>query len=534
MGSTDETDGTAQTDETDAPLPAGIAALVRSTCEPSADRASVAFSHQAVGDSVEGPWTGYVGSGAGVGDLDGDGVAELILPGPGPLTVWSRSGDDWTQRAASAGLLAATDALGVWPVDVDQDGDLDLHVLRFAAADRLLENDGTGAFSERVGTGVEGSSERSTTTSWGDLDGDGDLDLVVGAYGEDPIEDQLRGAPGPTRLLLQGPAWQFTDVAAAYGADFQKGWTYHTAIADLNGDGRLDVLSLRDFGIYFQRNRVLWGTAEGFRVGDLTSGLETRSSAMGGALGDVNGDGLLDVGISGFAEAQLLSLRGDRWFEVGSTMGFAGDRSRDQAVSWGVLLEDLDHDTRVDLVATFGPWFEQDGHHPTFRDDVGTFNFLGQPDLLALQNAEGRFEDHAVAVGFGEPAPTRGLVVDDLDHDGWLDLVVREIGGPAHVYRADCGPASSVTVRPAASVPASLAAGARVRVTRGGTTQTRWWTIGGQGCCSGGTMLAHVGVGGLQGPVRVEVLWRDGEVSVIEHDDLVGAVIWVQRDGVSP
>ena len=63
--------------------------------------------------------------------------------------------------------------------DVDGDGDLDLVVGNYAETNKLYKNDGSGGFNA-TGTGLGSNMDNTFSITLGDVDGDGDLDLVVG------------------------------------------------------------------------------------------------------------------------------------------------------------------------------------------------------------------------------------------------------------------------------------------------------------------------------------------------------------------
>ncbi len=132
---------------------------------------------------------------------------------------------------------------GVAAADIDNDGDIDLFVPRFGKPDALFVNDGAGHFSDiAASAGVQGpdDGQGSATGSFADLNGDGHLDLIVIGTGtrsnrlymnrgDNTFSDETseRGIP-TTDLVDSGESNQMHDVA----------------IADVNGDGALDLLLL--------------------------------------------------------------------------------------------------------------------------------------------------------------------------------------------------------------------------------------------------------------------------------------------------
>ncbi|MFQ5691118.1 MAG: FG-GAP repeat domain-containing protein, partial [Gemmatimonadota bacterium] len=125
------------------------------------------------------------GSGVALGDVDGDGRVDIYLARlEGPNVLYRNLGgwrfEDVTERAgvAAAGRYSTGAVLG----DVDGDGDLDLLVSALGGPNALYENDGTGVFREVTAQAGLESRRGSMTMALADVDGDGDLDLYVANY----------------------------------------------------------------------------------------------------------------------------------------------------------------------------------------------------------------------------------------------------------------------------------------------------------------------------------------------------------------
>jgi enediyne biosynthesis protein E4 len=134
------------------------------------------------------------GSGVALGDVDGDGWCDVYLSGLDTPNALFRNLGDWrfqdiTERSGVAcpGLASSGAAFA----DLDGDGDLDLVVNSVGQGTHLFLNDGSGRFQPAPG-GPLNRSKAGTSLAFADIDGDGDLDLYVVNYRTDTIRDYPR------------------------------------------------------------------------------------------------------------------------------------------------------------------------------------------------------------------------------------------------------------------------------------------------------------------------------------------------------
>jgi hypothetical protein len=132
------------------------------------------------------------GCGVAAGDVDGDGWCDLFFCGLDRPSVLYRNLGSWRFEdvTAAAGVsLTNHPSTGATFADVDGDGDLDLLVNSLGFGTRLLLNDGRGKFTEPPDSGLV-RKFGSTSLALADIDGDGDLDLYVCNYATTKIEDR--------------------------------------------------------------------------------------------------------------------------------------------------------------------------------------------------------------------------------------------------------------------------------------------------------------------------------------------------------
>ena len=233
--------------------------------------------------------------------------------------------------------------------------------------------------------------ERSASLSFGDLDGDGDRDIVV-ANG--------RHWPGRSRIYVNNGAGGFT-VERPLGEDAAT--SYATALADLDYDGDLDVAVGNDRA----PNLVYWNNGAGrFTPGPAFGGIYSTRSIL---LADLDGDARIDILVNnrGMENGIYFNDRGPI-FERRGSFGNRADSTIDVAAA------DLNGDGYLDLALA---------------------NRDGQPNVVYFNDGEGAFPtSRPYGTGSDE---TRAVEVADLDGDGHLDIINGNIDEANAVYFGD-------------------------------------------------------------------------------------------------
>lgn len=283
---------------------------------------------------VSQPPPGAVTTVALLPDVDGDGDADLIVFRVLHGTVVPQAEVLRNDGGRSFGVLAgAMPPLSVFPNrvasgDIDGDGDVDLVLGSNSSSTRVLVNDGRGHFSDETSLRLS-ASMISEAVALGDLDGDFDLDL-------------LHPSATVSKVSLNDGRGFFT-LAQPVGLP-ATGWVTDAAIADLDGDGRQDIVEVHYAGQP--------GSVVAINRGGLTFQSNPLQPTLGGrgavTVGDIDHDGLPDLVFA---------------FDVPMTLRITHNAGRGQFVDvtqqWmlrpapcgQVSLVDLDVDGDLDIVA---------------------------------------------------------------------------------------------------------------------------------------------------------------------------------------
>lgn len=228
------------------------------------------------------------------GDVDADGDPDLLVgftPGAGGvLRLYRNVGGRFVDVTREVGVTIDSGAVRQPAfVDIDGDGDLDLYVA-FRDKPNVLFRNESGHFADVAPSLGLADPRKSVGGTWFDMDGDGDLDLYQG------------NMDGDANALWRNDGARFTDIAAEAGVqwggrppnDKTKG-TVRTCAADVNGDGRLDLVTAN-----YGTNGLFLNRGDG-RFEDVSAawGVNIDSHFDTCALADFDNDGRIDLYVNG-------------------------------------------------------------------------------------------------------------------------------------------------------------------------------------------------------------------------------------------
>ena len=318
-------------------------------------------------------------------------------------------------------------------LDFDNDGWLDVYLVQggtfppaaksssLAAGDRLYRNHRDGTFEDvTVRSGLDARARGyGHGVTVGDIDNDGWADLFVTRWRRYAL---YRNTGNGT----------FEDVTEKAGLGGDRDWPTSAALADLDGDGDLDLYvchyfkwnddetrscvdpknpgSYRCLPLDFEALPDHVFRNDGGRFIDVTreAGIvDSDGRGLGVVAADVDQDGRIDLFVANDMTANYLfrNIGVFRFEEIALSAGVAGNASGTFQAGMGVACGDLDSDGRLDLAVT---------------------NFYNESTTFFQNLGQGFFADQTAAIGLAVPSRyVLGFGVSFLDanNDGWPDLI---------------------------------------------------------------------------------------------------------------
>ena len=464
-----------------------------------------------------------LGASVSLGDLDGDGLqndviwvdprTDQVICGPVPGTGKryetfalepGPAFPNWNPATMcpQTSLIADLNEDGLMDVLVVQWGRSPIVYLRRTPTDSQTPLAAADFAAQEL---IQGDNRwYSSTAVVADLDGNGHLDLIVGNYlpdgsrmldenaqGAETLHDSLArsGNGGGLRFFRfaggssgREPTVRFELQQEVIAEELTSGWSYAIAPVDLDGDLLPEIYVANDFG----PDRLLHNrsTSSHFQFAALHGerAIETPASCvinqdsfkgMGVDIGDINGDGLLDIYVSNLTSAWALTESHFLWLNTGQTErmkeGIAPFRQASEELglsrsgwSWDCRLADLNHDGVLEALQANGfikgetnrwPELQSLGasnnqllHNPRFWPRLQPGDDVSGHDTFAffVRAQDGRYYDMAPKLmlkdgqTMSEAMVTRGIAMADVDADGRLDFAVANQWQPSYFYHNDC------------------------------------------------------------------------------------------------
>jgi hypothetical protein len=467
-------------------------------------------------------------------DFDGDGNLDLMISAldlNSQVRFFHNNGDGtFTERTKEAGLVGEMGGLNMIQTDYNNDGHLDLLILRGAWQGvagheplSLLRNNGNGTFDDVTEETGLLRFHPTQTAAWFDFNNDGWLDLFIG-------NETTPGDTNICELYRNNGDGTFTECAAEVGLNISA-YVKAVASGDYNNDGWPDLyISSRDQPKMLFRN-------EGPQSPDKSPKGKWKFTEVAAAAGvseplhsfptwffDYDNDGWLDIFVCGYAVRDVGDVAADY-------LGLPSQAERPRLYhnNHDGTFTDVTRQAHLDkvLIAMAGNFGDLD--NDGFLDFyLGT----GDPDLSMLvpnrmfRNADGKvFQDVTTSGGFGHLQKGHGIAFGDIDNDGDQDIY-EAMGGALegdhyhHMLYENPGHGNHwVTLKLEGTQSNRAAVGARIKVVVRTNQGERniYKTVSTGGSFGGSPLRQEIGLGQAQSIQRTEIFWpTTGKTQVIK------------------
>ncbi len=443
----------------------------------------------------------------------------------------------FTDVSKLAGVDDCNWSMAAGVIDYDADGDQDIYLLNYGP-NVFFRNNGDGTFSDITDKlGLRGPEKLNGYTKWSvgvafwDYNMDGLLDAMVGNFlafdpeHVSPVYPDMMPHPSEYKgqasmLYEQQPNGKFIDVTKKNGLFFPDSKCMGLTVYDYDDDGDLDLFQGNDHQLNFlfqNDNGVFKEVAIARGVAANNQGLSTGS--MHGTIGDIDGDGLIDMLVTDLRHGALYRNIGNGLFEdITEASGISGPFAGKG--EWGAALFDYDNDGDLDIFSANGTAEE----------------LILQYPLLLENDGKGHFKDVGKQRSdyFSKKRSGRCAAVWDFDNDGDLDIIVSHIdleATPA-LLRNDGGNKNNwLGLSLHGKNGPSSAIGAKVTVEYDNKKQVKI-NQNATSYLSYNDPRVHFGLGKQKKVDRIEIVWSDGTKNIYRNIEANQYLTILQGTGI--
>jgi|GEM_PF-1294710 len=396
---------------------------------------------------------------------------------------------------------STTPTSSVQMADINGDGDLDLIVGTLGGPNTIYFNSGSGSFSSSSTSTVGGANDMCSDLAVGDIDADGDVDIVLalqGGYNAAYLNDGNGSFSGSASYLPFGPGYDDSRALA---------------LGDLNRDGFLDVVIAN----FEQPNLVHLNDGTGNFAFSTTVIGNYSDDTLDVAIGDIDADGSLDVVLANEHQTGYIYLNdGDGGYQRNELRRPYGTGVIFPVVRSSVALADFNGDGFLDIIsgnrgqrnhiymndaATNFPTVDVELINVDDTEDVATADVDGDGDIDVIVANEGSqsfvYLNDGMGTGMAGPSPvvtmggtaqnTVSLAMGDVDGDGDIDIASAAYGGQSYVVLNQTTTPTPPTIQSTAPTSAIVGEEYRYSISANGfpaptfqvTNNPSWLTLSG-------------------------------------------------------
>ncbi len=345
--------------------------------------------------------------------------------------MYRNNGDGtFTDVSHQSGLANAQWSMAAGIYDYDADGDPDIYLANYGP-NVFYRNNGDGTFSDVTDElGLAGPSLLNGFAKWSvsigffDYNQDNLTDILVGNFLA--FDPSIRSSPDPsimphpgdyqgqaTLLYQQNSNGTFSEVTDKSGLWYPQSKCMGLTIFDVDEDHDLDIFQSNDH----QPNFLFQNDNNNFQEIGVLAGVAvnsegTATGSMHATLGDVNGDGRVDILVTDLKYGSLYQNTGLGVFKDITTSSGIANHFKGKG-GWAAMMCDFDNDGDLDIFSANGTAEE----------------LVTQPPLLLENNGNSRFTNSPERWGkyFAGKYSGRGAAAFDFDNDGDLDIIVSHV-----------------------------------------------------------------------------------------------------------
>ncbi len=458
-------------------------------------------------------------------DFNNDGLIDIVASSWGlddQIRFFYNNGKGFTEVTNKTGLMGITGGLNINHLDYNNDGFLDIFVLRGAwkgikgmFPNSLLKNNGDGTFSDVTEEAGLLSFAPTQTAAWADFNLDGHLDVFIGN------ESKPNEVAFACEFYLNNGDGTFSDKTKEIQVEEWTGFVKGVTAGDLNNDGLPDLyLSYLNEPNRLFINKGINNGIPDFENITTTARVAEPSVSFPTWMWDFDNDGWLDIMVAGYGvdrrannagEMMVLNARGKYigghplFYKNKQDLTFVEESEklgvRDALLVMGSNFADINNDGFLDAYYGTGA--------PKFSSIA--------PNKMYLNHKGEKFYDVTTAGGFGHAQKGHGVGFADVDNDGDQDVFCvlggayeNDIFSDALFLNPYGNQLNWVTLRLEGTTANRAAIGAKVQVivtTKTGQKQNIYRWVNQGGSFGGNSLQLEIGLGDIEKIDKITVTW---------------------------